>query len=112
MFNNGEDWEPRLGLVTICERVFDWNKWPPDYISMEDMFNSTITNDEDTIIVNDVKVSGVAKFGSFNSFCYALRHGLEYIFPPSEKHGLGRYELRFKVPARDKQLYLSSIIVI
>ncbi len=109
--NNGEDWTQRLGLVTICERVFAWNRFPSNYMSIEDMFNSTITNDEDTIIVNDVKVSGVTKFGTNNAYCFALHHDGEYVFPPSEEHGLGRYELRFKMPTRGKQLYVSSIIV-
>ena len=107
-FSEHDDWKERLGLVTLCDLFFDFHREPPGYVSIETMFNTT----ESTIVVNDVPVTNYTRIGTINSFCYVLRHENGYVFPPSEAHGLGRYEIKFDVPKPGGQLYLSSFIVI
>ena len=107
-FSENDDWKERLGLVTLCDVFFAFSREPKDHVSMETMFNTT----ETTIVVNDVPVTNYTRIGTLNSYCYVLRHESGYVFPPSETHGLGRYEIKFNVPKPGGQLYLSSFIVI
>lgn len=107
-FSDGDDDTERVGLITICTRFFPFSRFPENYVSIEEMFST----DEATMIVNDVQVTNFTKIGTINSYCYVLRHGNDYVFPQSETHGLGRYNLRFRVPRRGGEMYLSSLIVI
>lgn len=110
-FSENEDWKERLGLITLCEIFFAFSRYPADHVALESLVNSTVTK-KTTMTVNDVPVTNVTKIGTFNSYCYVLSHEDGYNFPSSDKHGLGRYEIKFEVPQRGGQLYLSSMIVI
>lgn len=109
-FSDGDDWKQRIGLITLCERFFAFGRFPPSFISLEDMFKSG--DKEAMMIVNDVQVTNVTKIGTINSYCYVLHHDGDYVFPPSETHGPGRYEMKVRIPQNGKELFVSSIIVV
>ncbi len=101
------DAQTRLGIVTVCVRFFPFGRYPPDHVFFESMFNTT----ETTMKVNDVPVTNQTKIGTLNAFCHVLKNENGYVFPSSDEHGPGKYELQFKVPQRGGSLYLSSFII-
>lgn len=107
-FSVNEDWKEREGLVTVCEIFYAQKRPPVNRVSVESMFNST----ETTMTINDVPVTNCTRIGTIDSYCFVLRHAEGYKFPSSDKHGLGRYEIKMEVPERGGQLYLSSFIVV
>jgi hypothetical protein len=109
-FNKGDDSSmERVGLIALCPKYHDFSRLPPDYASIESLVNSTDTN----IIVNDVAVDSVRSIGTNGHYCYVLSHDNgTFVFPPSERHGSGRYEIKLRTSEKEKSTYFSAFIVI
>mmetsp|Transcript_24041 Transcript_24041/g.35776 ORF Transcript_24041/g.35776 Transcript_24041/m.35776 type:complete len:661 (+) Transcript_24041:150-2132(+) len=99
--------ENRKGVVTVCERVFAWGRFPENFVSIENVLNTSDT----TITVNDIPATEYQVIGTENGRCHVLGNKDGFTFPASLEHGPGKYEIKFKVPEKGGVLYLSSFII-
>lgn len=94
------------GIIMMCTLVFDWERYPADYVKITDFFNYTIAT-QGGILVNGIKAKNVTPV---NKNCFVLKHedgDKGHLFPVGEE---GKVELQIKVPRSGGNLYLTSIV--
>jgi len=107
MLNSGDDSRrPTLGVVMLCTLVFDWNRFPKDYVFLHNITDTTSTRGE--IVVNDVIVTGSTIV--YSDRCHVLSHEGGYHFPQSSS---GQYEIKIQISGfSGGRVYISSVIVL
>jgi len=104
------------GIIALCSLVMDWNRYPKDYVTIEEMvgLKEDAISDVDGdwgIIVNGKRANNLTSLDKENR-CYALKHNFGeegHYFPKADN---GRYKVQFRVPRNDGNFYFSSIMVL
>jgi hypothetical protein len=97
------------GIIMLCTLVFDWERYPPDYVRIPDFFNETLAT-KGGILVNGVKATNSTGVGKN---CHLLRHDESekgYFFPLSEEGQ--KFDLQLGAPRDGGNVYLTSLIAL
>lgn len=96
------------GVIILCTLIFDWRKFPNDYVRLPEM----VTEDPDFgLYINGVKVTHV--FHIADERCYILKHkdGVEGYYFPNNPSQPEQYDIKLRVPRQNANIYLTSMIV-